>query len=295
MSAAPRPRARRLAQIAASVAAGWAVDGEAHAGACCAGTTTGVPGRLGPLETVLVGVDLGGEAAIARWRADRSLTNASPQELAVTGQLAGALRFAPRFQLIAGLPLRWGVRRAGGLTDAGGGLGDATFTTFTTLGEERVPNDGRRGLPALTLIVGARFPTGRSWTESQTALLADVTGRPGVGLRAGLLVEHTMTSHPWFVQVDADLPLPDGVPLLTATAGVGRTFGVRWTLMGTLAWQHGFGGAPSERTTLGVRVVRGERLAWRAWGGLGLDVPIPGLGQENPVQATLSVGAAWVH
>lgn len=267
----------------------------AHAGACCVGTTTGVPGRLGPLEHVLVGGDVGGEFSVARWRADRSVGGASPRDEALALQLGVGVRLTRAFQLVLSAPLRADFRQATGISDRGVGFGDVGLSSFWMVGWEGHRANDHAGAPAVSVVLGTRFPTGRSWLESDSPLLADVTGRPGVGLRAGLIVERTLGSHPWYVQLDSDVPVPSGSPLISASVGVGKYFGTKWTLMGSASWQHTFGAADTERSTLAVRLIRGERLRWRAWGLVAADLPIPGAGMENPINVSISAGAAWVH
>src|SRR5688572_8083836 len=96
----------------------------AWAAACCMGTTTTTPVRVGECERVAVGVSASGEHTFARWDGDGRPAPPAPGEEAVVGTLAAGWRWSRSAQLQVALPTRWTWRDAASLTDDGGGVGD---------------------------------------------------------------------------------------------------------------------------------------------------------------------------
>jgi hypothetical protein len=77
---------------------------------------------------------------------------------------------------------------------------------------------------------------------------------------------------------------------------VGRTVGPSWTVLGTgRASASVDGGVAAWSTLVGARVVRGERLRWRAWAGAELPVALPGLGRDQPQLGNVGVGLLRVR
>lgn len=267
--------------------------GAAWAGACCVGSTSAIPARLGECEHVLAGVGVAGEWAVARWDPAGKVAGASPDETngAVTA-LVGA-RWSRWGQATVQLPTRFQHRVAGDLVDDGAGVGDLVAGVTVDPLEERLgPNGG--GLPVPVVTLSLRAPTGRDWTDSDGPLLADTTGVQGFGGRGALQLERTMGRTPWWFGSDLayDPHLPARVGL---SGGVGRYLGTSWTLSGTLRHERQLSADGTARTLVGARIVRGQRLAWRAWAGAGTDVGLPGLGADLPVLASADVGLAWIH
>ncbi|MCA9488667.1 MAG: hypothetical protein KC621_02050 [Myxococcales bacterium] len=264
----------------------------AWAGACCVGSTSAVPARLGECEHVLAGVGLAGELAVARWDPEGTVAGASPDETngAVTA-LVGA-RWSRWGQATVQLPTRFQHRVAGDLVDDGAGVGDLIAGVTVDPLEERLgPHGG--GLPVPVVTLSLRAPTGRDWTDSDGPLLADTTGVEGFGGRAAVQVERTMGT-PWWL--GTDLALDPHLPARIGVAGgVGRYLGTDWTLSGTLRHERQLTADGTARTLVGARVIRGQRLAWRAWVGAGTDVGLSGLGADLPVLASADLGLAWIH
>lgn len=286
----------RAVFVAAAVAG--AADA-ARAGACCAGSTSGVPTRVGECEHVVVGLSLGGETTLGRWDADRQAAPSSLAEDTFVATLGAGARWARWGWATVDAPVRWGRKSAGSDAAWGGGAGDVRLVA-SVAPEERAPEPGRLGLPRPVLGVGARSPTGRSWEASQAPLLADVTGLPGWGVLGSASFEKNLGLWPWAVGADVDVPVgsPETPMAWTAWASGGRYLGTRWTV--TAVARHTWTAIPgegvgTERTSIGARIVRGERLRWRGWLGAEADVPVGGLGRGAQQLATVSGGVAWVR
>ena len=187
---------------------------------------------------------------------------------------------------------RFQHRVAGDLVDDGAGVGDLIAGVTVDPLEERLgPHGG--GLPVPVVTLSLRAPTGRDWTDSDGPLLADTTGVEGFGGRAAVQVERTMGT-PWWL--GTDLALDPHLPARIGVAGgVGRYLGTDWTLSGTLRHERQLTADGTARTLVGARVIRGQRLAWRAWVGAGTDVGLSGLGADLPVLASADLGLAWIH
>lgn len=265
----------------------WWIDA-AFAGACC-GATGAIPARLDSCDQVLFGLDLTGEVALARWNADAEVVDVSSEEQALTTSALVAARWAETGQGLLMVPVRWDHRSAGDLDETGLGVGDIRAQLRWTI-------PGRLdGWSLPTLIAGARIPTGVSWDASVSPLMADVTGEPGTGVQLGVSWEGARHLTPFSVELSGEIPTGEAVGRFSASGGVGRYFEGSWTLFASLSWTHGFGEAPSDRSAIGLRLLHGEQKKWKMWLGVGTDLPIPGIGRDNPVMANLTGGLAWVR
>lgn len=277
----------------------------AHAGACCVGSTSTVPTRLGECERGMAGLALGVERSYGQWSSAGQVTASSLQDDALVATLAGAWRWDRKGQIGLSLPARLN-RKATDTTEAwGGGAGD-----LRVLGTWDPLNEWARGgeqapLPVPILTGGLRLPTGTSWQEADGALLEDVTGLPGPAAVLGVSIERTLDRTPWSLGVESELGTvahDDGRHLHPGFYGwlnVGRYLGTRWSVSGTLAHQESFAvgepGSRTARTSLGARVTTARPLKWRAWAGGDADLPIPGLGRANLQRVQLGLGLALVR
>lgn len=260
--------------------------GTAWAGACCAGAMTTLPARVGECETMVVATTVSGEHAFARWDGRGKVVAPSPDEAALVSVAAG-WRWSRSAQLQVSAPLRWTWRRAGDLADEGGGFGDLAVGAVWD-----PTNEHHRAVPVLA--IGARLPTGRTWKETDSPLLADVTGLPGPALRLAAAWERTLTRTPWTLA--ADLEAGPGAPVAWGVSGaVGRTVASDWSLSTGVRHARTLSGEGTGRTTVSAQVVRGERRAWRAWSVLAADVPLPGLGRHQSLLLSASAGLAVVQ
>lgn len=269
----------------------------AHAGACCAGSTTTTPAMLGECEGWLVGLGVSGEVSAARWDHRRALADSSLAERAGLASLVAGGRWDRRGSVTVELPVRLDHRAAGEVSAWGGGVGDVRALVWWDPFVERPKEDGGGPLP--WFVAGLRAPTGRDWTEARQPLDADVTGLAGPGLLLGATLGRTLDRTPWTVGLDAEIGLGGEHPqtTLTASGSVGRTLGARWTVLGSA--RHAITASGDDgmaaRTAAGARLVLGRPVRWRAWAGAEADLPVPGLGRSAPIAARLGVGAALVR
>lgn len=266
-----------------------ALAGEAHAGACCVGTTTTTPTRLGPCEGWIAALSVAGESSIGRWDAERQLSDNSLSERDLVGTLGAAWRWNRKGQVALTAPVRFASRAAGDTSELGGGPGDLRALVLWTPIEE-----GRKPAPALTL--GTRLPTGTSWAEGDTALGADVTGLQGPAVFGQVALERTTGKYPWAIGVDAELGTDE--PLLVGGLATGGVYlGTAWSLAGSLrhAVTVADEGLGTAYTRVGAGITRGQQRAWRAWAGGEIDAPLPGVGLARSRYASVGVGAAIVR
>ncbi len=261
----------------------------ARAGACCVGATSGLPLRVGECERVVAGVGLAAEAAVLRWDAGGAVRGAAPVEEAGQLMVGAGARWARWGQGFVSLPARVSRRAVDGLTDSGVGVGDLRAAVVLDPLEER-PD----GPPVPVATLGVRAPTGRDWTEADGALLADVTGLPGVGASAALTLEHVTGRGPWWVGADGGYD--PGTPARAGlSAAWGRYLGATSSVVATARHERQLAAGGTARTQLGGRWVVGRPIRWRAWAGLATDVPVPGLGHDLPMTTTLDVGWVWIR
>lgn len=277
----------------------------AHAGACCAGTTSTVPTRLGECETWMVGLGVAGESSFGQWSSTGASTPSSLQDDALIGTLAGAWAWDRRGQVGVTLPTRLNHKSTADTDAWGGGPGDLrAFVTWDPF-EEWARGGQKAATPVPVLTGGVRLPTGRHWGESDAALFEDVTGLPGVAAMLGASVERTLDRTPWALGVDAEVGTSAEAdsshlrPTVTAWGSIGRYLGSAWSISGSLTHVETFSladdGNRAARTSLGVKATTSRRLKWRAWGGVESDLPVPGLGQANLQLFRVGAGMAMVR
>lgn len=235
-----------------------------------------------------------GQTAVGRWDATgRTTTTSGEQALLATG--AGAVRFTDWLHATAQLPLQANHRSIADEASWGAGVGDLVAFVVTDPVEE--PPDGWIPVPYFGL--GVRAPTGRAWDESTDPYLVDVTGKAGTGLLATASVERTTGEWPYGVAAQVDVPAESrpGVAPLEASLSVngGRALTEVWLVSAALRHTRFAGDATASRTAANLRLVGGKRLAWRAWAGLDVDLPVPGLGRSLPQLGALTAGAAIVR
>lgn len=250
-----------------------------------------MPTKTSECERWLVGLGVGGEHVSGRWDAAGAPASSSLSDDAITTTVGAGYRWNRRFTAGLSLPLRTQHKAAGGTGEWATGPGDARLLSWWKPWEEPAR------APALELGAGARLPTGRDWTESNSALLTDVTGLPGVSALLSAGATRTMGRWPWSLSLDADLPVGSRSPVQVGASLVGgRYLGTRWTALASLQEVLTFaGGARTRRTAVGARLVTGQRLRWRAWAGVEADLPLPGMGQARDRLISGSLGGAIVR
>lgn len=273
----------------------------AQAGACCVGSTTTIPTRLGECEHVLAGIGLQGDLSTGRWTREGKVAGSSLAEQSGIATLAAGWRWDRKGQIGVTLPLWLNHKAVADQVAWGGGPGDLRVTATWDPIEERpaLPGDLEPPVPVFT--AGVRVPSGRSWRDATGALFEDVTGLAGPALLAGASLERITDRTPWAVGVNTELGLDEGelVPVLGAFGSVGRYFGTRWSVLGSLRHVQTFAGADpagrTSRTTAGLRLTHGRMLAWRAWAGAEADLPVPHLGRSAMRRVSVGAGFALVR
>lgn len=272
--------------------------GAARAAACCVGSTSPFPIRVGECEHVVAGVSAGFEHALGRWDADGAVAPVGVEESAILADLGVGVRLNRRWQVAAIVPLRANQRVGADGALWGGGVGDATAMVTWDPFEELY-----KGPPTPTFTAAVRVPSGRDWTEADGALAEDVTGLPNPAGTLGVALERSIGQVPWVVGVDGSLGASSTgalQPAVTVSGSVGRYLGTSWSVMGTASWtaswaaMDGSAGMVS-RPRVGARVVYGQRLAFRAWAGTDWDLGVPWLGRSATQVASASLGVALVR
>ena len=262
---------------------------DAHASACCVGTTTTLPTRLGRCESAAVGVTVGGLASGSRWDASGAVGPSSLTERSLTAELLGAWRWSRNGQLGVAVPGALRTLEGAGASELGYGVGDVRVGALF----ER--DEGSMGYASTTV----RVPTGRSFDASDMALGADVTGRSGVGLTLAGGVEQSEGLWPWNVQLtttlDARAQGLQTTPMLSVSAG--RSLGPALSVAGSVSHRESLtrsatGLHRSADTRVGALAVRGAQNRYRLWLGASSSVPLPILGADQAVEATVSGGYA---
>lgn len=277
--------------------AGLLAAPSAWAGACCTGSTTTIPTRLGECESFLGGIGLVGQASVGRWDAHGKVASSSLGEQALITTFAAGWRWDRKGQIGLTAPVWLNHKAVAGDQAWGGGLGDLRVTATWDPLEEKWVEKGKFGWPVPVFTAGVRIPTGRDWERSKGELFEDVTGLGSPAALLGVTAERTMGDWPWSVGVDVEFGLDeDGFePMMTAYAGVGRYLGTGWSLLASARHTRAWVGDPSARTVVGARIVRGQLMRWRAWAGVEADVPAPWLGQSAMRQVAVGGGVAIVR
>jgi len=273
----------------------------AHAGACCVGSTSSMPTRVGECEHAVVGLSAGGELSTMRWDRDLKVRKSSMRDDALVSSISAGYRLDRRWQVGLSVPFRLTHRAVGDLDGWGGGVGDMSAQLLWDPVEER-PRIAGESAPAVPIFaLGVRAPTGRDWQASERTLQEDVTGLVGPGVRASMWMERTMDRVPWRLGASAEVGFSNlgPQPSVSAQGAVGHYFGTRWTAMLNssiqMSWaQLGVKDIGSWRTDLGAVLVHGAALRWRVSGYVNADVPVPGLGRSTMQHARAGITAMKV-
>lgn len=274
------------------------LPGLAHAAACCVGSTSPFPIRVGECEHVVAGVSSGYERAIGRWDGAGDVVPVGVDESAVLADLGVGVRLNRRWQVAGIVPMRANQRVGSAGALWGGGVGDATAMVVWDPTEEVA-----EGPPTPVFTASVRVPTGRDWTQADGALMEDVTGLPNPAGTLGVTLERSIGQVPWTVGVDGTLGASsegDLQPAFSVSGSVGRYLGTSWSVLGTASWAASWAAADGSadmvaRPRVGARVVYGQRLAFRAWAGTDWDLAVPGIGRSATQMASASLGVALVR
>lgn len=200
----------------------------AHAQACCAGSSVVTPGRLGLHDVALVGVEARAATFVGSFDGAGSYHDRAPGTVEgdFEQDVFGAVHVFRHAQVALLVPFVETVRRAGNVTDAGGGLGDINLSArydFLYAGQSRY-------LPGLALVAGVTFPTGRPIEPGTGFLGAGATGVGAFQLNGGVSLEQAF-GH-WLVSlygiVAARTPFTVGA--------VTETLGPQLSALGSVAY-----------------------------------------------------------
>lgn len=282
-----------------------ALSSPAEAGACCVGSTSTVPTRLGECERAMAGLALGAETSIGQWTATGESMGSSLQDDAVLATMAGAWRWDRKGQLGLSLPWRVNHKASSSLEAWGWGPGDLRLQATWDPMTEWARGGEEAALPVAILQGGLRLPTGRSWQQAEGVLLEDVTGLSGPGVLLGASVERTLDRTPWSLGLDSEWDVQGQAGerhlhgAFTAWGSLGRYLGRSWSVSAQAQHQQtaalGADDGRTARTSAGLKVTTSRPLRWRAWLGADGDLPVPGLGQSNLQQLRLGLGYAVVR
>ncbi len=296
-----------------AVAALVLVPRAAAAQACCAGSGAVTPGRLGMHEDALVALQA--RAAHVFGSFDGYGNYATPRsgdsEQDFEQDAIGALRLpgvASRGQLALLVPLVETRRSAKGLSESGGGLGDANFSgryDFLYAGQNRY-------VPGIAFLAGLTFPTGRPPEDAGRPLATAATGIGAFQGNVGLSAEQLFGSF---------LVTAYGIVAKRAARtanGVSTTLGTQWTALLAVAYSlprdcavavsgsytgegnAEVGGVEASRSSrripiLGVSGVVPLSDHFRFQGGFSGNPPIPELGKNQIANLAFSITGlyAW--
>jgi hypothetical protein len=237
------------AAAAALFAAVVCLAGEraAHAQACCTSTSTIFPARLQDSENALFGFRTSGAVVFGSFDDQRVLH----------GQPAGASEIDLGQALLVTAragnePLQFGVsvpfvetlRSAGGINDAGGGVGDIQLSMRWDLlraGKDPV-------VPGIAPLLSVTAPSGRALDAAKNPLGADATGLGALQFGVGISFEQIFgrmlfvlaTTAQFHGARDAAGVHSQLGPDLAATLGASYTFDSGWALGGAFTYTNSF-------------------------------------------------------
>jgi hypothetical protein len=282
----------------------------AFAQACCAAPSLVIPSRLQRHESYGVGLQLRGRGVYGTFGADGAYARTSEGDVETAQELFAAARPFERAQFALLVRFVETRRRAAGLSDTGGGIGDvraAAHVELTLAGE-------RRWVPGIALLVGAAFPTGTAPDQADGVLSADATGTGAWEGSVGLEIDQRFESA--FVSLAGVV----GQRAPRDASGVSQSFAPRYTVIASggvvLPNEVALGafvtalhqGPSRDRTAdaeiqgtalsllttgLGATVPVGD--AWRVQGTLSVDLPhvpvwpLSELGRNQPTGAGIAV------
>jgi len=278
--------------------------------ACCAGSSTLTPARLGIHEDAAIGVMARGTGVLGSYdAAGKYLVSPSGvAELDGEVDVVGTLRVLADAQVTLLVPVVATWRQVTGLSELGGGLGDLNLSgryDFWHAGQSRV-------LPGIAVMLGVTFPTGRAPEDATKLLATDATGVGAFQLTGGLALEQSFGHFIVNLTALASWRTPRTV------RGVDERLGAQF--QGLLGVGYVFDNEASVALSLGQvasldAVVQGQRVfgsghglpsigvsgsvplgeAWRLQGGLSYNPPVAVLGwnQTAGLGFTLSVLRTW--
>ena len=285
-----------LAGLGAAPAAAWAQ-------ACCAAAGLVIPARLRPAEDFGAGAQVRERSIFGSFAANGTFATQPMGDMVTEQDLFAAARVFRRGQVAVLVPFIETRLSEPGVAGWGGGVGDVAVNARYDL---LLPREGGPHLPAIAILAGVLFPTGRAPDE-----VSDPNDATGVGTFEGSLgLEIEQVWRHMFVTFDGWI----GQRTHRVTASVGESFAPRLTalLAGGYAFDWGLSvGAFATANHQGDNfdLMRGQTLSnsaitqvtagvaaamplaevWRVQGTAATDWPISGLGRNQLAGAALSV------
>lgn len=290
---------------------GLAVPTDALAQACCAGSSTLTPARLGVHEDAAVGIVVRGMGVLGSYdAAGRYVASpAGTAELDGEADVVGTLRVLSDAQVTLMVPFVATWRQVVGLSELGGGVGDLNVSgryDFWHAGQSR-------WLPGIAVMLGVTFPSGRAPEDAKKPLATDATGVGAFQLTGGVALEQSYGHFIFNLTALVSWRTPRTV------RGVDEQLGVQF--QGLLGVGYVFDSEASLALSLGQvasfdGVLEGQRVpgsghglpsvglsgsiplgeAWRLQGGLSYNPPFSVLGwnQTAGLGFTLSLLRTWI-
>lgn len=215
----------------AALVLGW--QSHARAQACCAGTGTVTPGRLGLHELALLGLQAKAATELGSFDAHGRYASspAGASELDFEQDLFGAVRVLDRGQIAVLIPVNETRRTSQGLSELGGGLGDINLNLrydFTLAGDSVL-------LPGIAALAGITFPTGKPPDAPDLRPLAtDATGIGAFQANFGLAFEQAFG--PWLVNATGIAAVRSARTVTSSGVSVHERLATQWTALASLGY-----------------------------------------------------------
>ena len=265
--------------------------------ACCSGSSTLTPGRLAVHEDAAVGLMLRSTWINGSFDQQAHYASAKGNTREWDGEedLLGTVRVLKHGQVTALVPVNESFRSVPTVSEAGGGIGDINLS-----GRYDFSPAGRSvWLPGIAALVGLTLPTGRAADQAHRALATDATGIGAFQVSLGLALEQT------FGNLLLSL---NGILTQRASrqvGGISSTLGLQFA--GLLGAGYSFDNGAAVAASLAFTdegnaqlnrqtyPLTGRRLTilglsgsiplgdtWRLQGGAFDDLPVTGLGRNQP-------------
>jgi len=253
----------------------------ALASACCVGSTSDQPAQLGRCERLGAGFGVGEVVELGRLDAGGRWAATAEGWSQITTSLGVAMRWARWGSVGLVAPFVVNAQARPGEQRVGMGFGDVSAAARLEPWEE-----GRGPVPVFT--VGLVAPSGKSWTQANDPLGADVTGAGEWTPVVAVALERTSSPWPWRLGIEAS-----GPRRWVGAASIGHSIDRDWTAaMALSATAESSAAGVSWRGALDVRVVHGRPGAWRVWTAAGSDLPV---GRSAHLEARVGAGVVFVR
>jgi hypothetical protein len=286
--------------------AAWPADAAAQA--CCGANGLVIPARLRVYDDYGFGVQATERQTYGSLAADGSYSGTSNGDLVTEQDLFAMARLSSRSQFALLVPYVETYRRIPGQSEWGGFFGDLTVS-----GRFEVAHSGEHGAwPAVTILAGLTFPTGRAPDQAHNALGTDAAGTGSFQGNLGLELERLFRH--WFVMFDGwvsqrtSRASPGGrqsfAPRLTALLAGGYVFDNR---LAAGAFATAVDEGNGRDTAPGAGEVSGPRYAttglagaipvaeaWRLQATASADLPLGGWGRNQPTTFAFSTSLVRV-